>query len=338
MRRDINCSEVDIAVSHGDLAFQPVIDDFEHSERILIVTYNVSSRNNKLLDAVGNSGASATIISNIPSRFPRYFGPNAEQLKNSARRQIETYLKRLDPTRFDAEVEVYFNFENHAKIIMTENIAFVGSANFSDESGANWECGVITSNEVTLVNLESVIEEIKRDSIQYLGEPTTKLFAHYAKLQGWLELLEDKVSEEDLDELGFWLGELEDAIEMIDRKWWASRQLGGPLTSFVDLDGIERLNTLIAESDALRDYASFDPEYVDAEELPIDAYDENLDRYLEAALSDKAYQLAEHEAKAHDDIKTLRQDLTMLCSQLRTVLAAVSKSKSAIDNTQSEGS
>lgn len=40
-------------------------------------------------------------------------------------------------------MSAFFDFSNHAKIIMTDNVAYIGSANYSDESKANYESGVL---------------------------------------------------------------------------------------------------------------------------------------------------------------------------------------------------
>lgn len=42
------------------------------------------------------------------------------------------------------KAEVYFCFSNHAKIIMTDNIAYVGTSNFSEESVENFESSFIS--------------------------------------------------------------------------------------------------------------------------------------------------------------------------------------------------
>lgn len=51
------------------------------------------------------------------------------------------YKSKLFPLKIADKAEVYFCFSNHAKIIMTDNIAYVGSSNFSEESADNFELG-----------------------------------------------------------------------------------------------------------------------------------------------------------------------------------------------------
>lgn len=48
------------------------------------------------------------------------------------------------PQKIADKAEVYFCFSNHAKIIMTDNIAYVGTSNFSEESVENFESSFIS--------------------------------------------------------------------------------------------------------------------------------------------------------------------------------------------------
>lgn len=83
------------------------------------------------------------IVSNIPGRWEKYFG---EWYKNKARKNISLYKSRLSPEKIAEKAEVYFCFSNHAKIVMTNNIAYIGSSNFSEESADNFESGFISKD------------------------------------------------------------------------------------------------------------------------------------------------------------------------------------------------
>lgn len=323
----------ELVIAKDELAYQCVVDDFPNAERIAIATYNVSSRGTDLLKALAATSAHVTIITNIPKRFDSYFGRNVDQTKKYAKWQISQYTERLDPTTFDAVVETYFCFDNHAKIVMTDNIAFLGSANYSEESSNNWECGVITTDPSALADLQAVVDQLKGASLQYLGKPTKDLVNPFMELRACLETIEEKATEECLDNVAFWLHELEQAIAVVDRTWWAEFEPGGPLTSRIDLGLIEKLSDLISESDALREYARFDPERIYVDDLPSDAYGDKLQTYLEQAGDDNSLRLEEFEEKARGDIRTLRHDLSALCSQLEDTWNSITESHSSIDNT-----
>lgn len=64
-----------------------------------------------------------------------------------------------------------FNFFNHAKIIGTENIVYIGSANFSNESKQNIETGVIIEDSAFIARLyDEFFEYIKGNSTPYFDD------------------------------------------------------------------------------------------------------------------------------------------------------------------------
>jgi hypothetical protein len=333
---EINCASSTIVVSKGDSTFQQVVDDFPNAERITVVTFNVSPSDRSLLDALSRASGKVCIICNIPKRFERYFGRNVEKTKAAAKEQIAKFMAQLDPTRYGTVVETYFSFRNHAKIVMTDNIAFVGSANFSSESQNNWECGVITDDTTAISQLEKAVEQIKADSVRYLGHSTDQLFAPFATLQSCLDSAHNTLTEDCLDLIASSLDDVERAIAKVDMPWAFAFESGGPLTSRIDMDQIERLQQLVSDSDRLREYAQFDPESVDVDDLPSDAYEEKLEAYLESAVDQNASRLEELEEAAKDDLNTLRSGLALLCRQLEAILNDIARGRSAIDNTEAE--
>lgn len=190
---EIDCVSSTIVLSKGIAAFQKVVDDFPNAERITVVTFNVSATDRKLLNALSQAGTKACIICNIPKRFERYFG---DTVRFSAKSQIVRYMRQLDPTRFQTALETFFAFHNHSKIVMTENVAYIGSANFSSESQQNWECGIITEDKNAIAQLEAAVEQIKADSIRYLGASTDLLTATFVELHSFLNSIWSKFTED----------------------------------------------------------------------------------------------------------------------------------------------
>lgn len=66
-------------------------------------------------------------------------------------------------TYHSAGFSAFFNLHNHAKIIVTENIVYIGSANFSNESAKSIETGVIIEDR-------DFFAEIVKDSLSYYDE------------------------------------------------------------------------------------------------------------------------------------------------------------------------
>lgn len=131
----------------GGFNYQEVLDDFKRAKKVRIITYNISGTGNTdpLLEQIKKLGedVDVQIITNIPSRFETYYSSAAgEAMRSRAKHNIEVYLKKLNPESFPTAFSISFNFFNHAKIIGTENIVYIGSANFSNESKQNIETGV----------------------------------------------------------------------------------------------------------------------------------------------------------------------------------------------------
>ncbi|WP_228483147.1 phospholipase D-like domain-containing protein, partial [Pseudomonas aeruginosa] len=105
--------------------------------------------------------------------------------KEEALKQMEQYCSRLDPGNFSCHLSTFFNQKNHAKIIMTENIAYIGSQNFSDESRNNFESGIIIRDSDVIMQIrEQMVKEILDASIPF---SSSYYYLHQEELLYWLE-------------------------------------------------------------------------------------------------------------------------------------------------------
>lgn len=158
----------------GELNYKRVLEAFPSANIIRILTYNISGnyRNDRLLSALSNTNADVQIITNIPSRMNDYHNSVAGQtMRSTARRNIQTYIAKLNPEKFPLGFTSFFNFHNHAKIIGTENIVYIGSANFSNESAKSIETGVIIEDRDFIRKLYSdFFDGIAKDSLSYYDE------------------------------------------------------------------------------------------------------------------------------------------------------------------------
>lgn len=152
--------------SNNEFGFQEVIEDLPNAKSVYIVTFNVSKRENNLLNAIRDlNDIPVTVVTNIPGRFEQYTTPTA--LRN-AFRNISNYLDRLDAENYNCDLKTYFNFKNHSKIIMTDNVCYIGSGNFSDESFNNYESGIIIRDAETIKKVKSqFIDKLIEDSILF---------------------------------------------------------------------------------------------------------------------------------------------------------------------------
>lgn len=153
----------------NEYTYQRVLDDFKNTDFIGIMTFNISPKtDSRLLSALKDAcvnGANAVIITNIPKRFPSYFKP---KYTVAAKEMIDLYKRQLDPHDYGMRLSPYFTFHNHAKVVMTDNIIYWGSSNFSDESSGNLECGTISTDSEIIKHLkESLFPDVQSKSVPY---------------------------------------------------------------------------------------------------------------------------------------------------------------------------
>lgn len=201
INRIVAHGDYELVQSKDECCYQDVLDDFQNASEICIMTFNISTRNDeliRLLDDV-NEDTEIHLITNIPSRFDKYLGRNnGEYARSRARNNINYYLAELDPGTRENNFNVFFNFDNHSKIIMTENIAFVGSANYSSESSNNYESGFITRDSEVIDQIrDTFIQTVEEDSIRYYGTELTKLqvifMSFYSELEAKVKEIEDSL-------------------------------------------------------------------------------------------------------------------------------------------------
>ena len=166
----------EVVLGRESMNYQIVLDDFPKANQVRILTYNISKNQykNELINALKSikEDADVKIVSNIPSRMPTYFStPAGDSMRRSYRNNFTAYLERLNPENFQSNPEVSFNFANHAKIIGTENILYIGSANYSDESSDNIESGTIITDKVAINRIyEEFFPVIIEESTPYFED------------------------------------------------------------------------------------------------------------------------------------------------------------------------
>lgn len=170
MKKEFSMSDAKFVYSKNELGYAEVLDDFITAEEIIIVTYNISEKQTQLINALKSAAENTeiSIFTNIPSRWDKYFGGFESQYRLNARKKINVYLAKLNPEGIGEKVNVFFNFENHGKIVMTNNLVYIGSSNYSEESGNNIEFGVISRDTGLIKHLkDEIVNELKETSVDY---------------------------------------------------------------------------------------------------------------------------------------------------------------------------
>lgn len=273
--------------NRGELNYKEVLEHFPNASIIRIITYNISrnQRQDKLFEALRDTDAEIQLITNVPSRMEEYFDNEAgRSMRKTARRNIQIYIAKLNPENFSGNFLPYFNVHNHAKIIGTEDIVYIGSANFSNESADNIETGILIEDRDFISKLYSeFFDKVASESLSYLDDNFNAfhlfLLSLYAKFEHHYNILLRDVYTDyqrtrlvaadtifiDTDELGNIyrdLEELEDvssaAEDCYDEE---NEQFNSELEDLKDefesLD-IEGLKETVSEDGALYNLATFD--------------------------------------------------------------------------------
>ncbi|MEG0691862.1 MAG: phospholipase D-like domain-containing protein [Oscillospiraceae bacterium] len=310
-------------VTHeGDINYKEVLDDFQQAKIIRIITYNIS-KNQKfdaLLDALKDTEANIRLITNIPSRMDIYHKSKAgNYMRSNARKNIEIYISKLDPNNFTTNFFPYFNIKNHAKVIGTENIVYIGSANYSNESANNIEAGILIKDKEFIKRLYAdFFDKVQEDSLSYFDESFSafrlfilslraKFCYHHKKLlenvytdyERTKMVVADSIfiDSSDLAAMFRDLDELESICRAAEETYDEENEdyndsLEQLIKCFSQLS-IEWLKAVISEDGSLYKLTEFNGEKkaneILQEEYSAVAYDENLDMYVEMAMNESTY-------------------------------------------------
>lgn len=352
MRYKISINNGEVVVGKDYFNYREVIKDFPNAKKVRILTYNISKKDykNELLDALKNLSpdVDVKIVSNIPSRMPIYYNSLAgENMRKNSKKNIIAYLERLNPENFTPNTEVRFNFDNHAKIIATENIMYIGSANYSDESKDNIESGTIIRDKQVIQKIfNETFPEIMNESTPYY-EDDFNIFRLFAtsmenKFEKWLKWFDKELiweSEDgikrvqeyfkfdsgdlenmhaDIDELrGFeilientYSETDEEYNELIDRIVQAMKKISVEWLLDFTITDSEFFNYLIYDKDKrIDELIQNDP----------DAYDENLDTCIERAMDVAQDEYIDMRTSIEEDIVFLRDQVELIVEFLKRV-------------------
>lgn len=305
----------------GELNYAEVLADFSHARIIRILTYNISKnqRHDALLNALKGTTADVQLITNVPSRQNRYY-PSAAglRMRSAARDNINIYISKLNPERISENFNPFFNVRNHAKIIGTENIVYIGSANYSNESANNIETGVLIEDKEFIQQLYSeFFDKVKSESLPYYDEVFTafELFAvslrakftqhhrkmlselytdyertHYVVADAVLIDINDLYSlYHDLDELDSFCDAANDTYDECNDEYNDALEI---LKGHINVLNIDWMKEVISEGGSLYNLVDFNEGQealrILENEYSSEAYDEHLYYYAEKAVNSAA--------------------------------------------------
>lgn len=177
MRHEIKINDdVKLVMTKDEFGYSEVLETLEDAKFVRIVTYNISKESNTLINKLEEfpENKDVIIVTNIPGRFEHYTSSYA---RARSKKTIDNYIERLNPDKYGADIKTFFNFGNHSKIIMTDKMAYIGSANFSDASNHNNECGALIKDRRIIDEINSVFVQMQMDqSVPYYSSKYMKVF------------------------------------------------------------------------------------------------------------------------------------------------------------------
>lgn len=155
-------------------SFKNIIDDFDKTSVVRISSYNISEKKHDYLIKELyklSENVKLKIVVGIPGHY------NLER----ASKKAFSYLNILHKSNFKAHVEVSINVKNHAKIISTENICYIGSQNFSYGSTNNYEAGILITDKKVISEVFKEFDEIFESGVKY-SLPNSNILVSYTQL------------------------------------------------------------------------------------------------------------------------------------------------------------
>ena len=372
MKKVFPASNARFVYSKNELGYQEVLDRFEAANEITIITFNISEKQNSLINALKKVGEKCIInvITNIPNRWKTYYG---DSFRDRARQKINLYMSKLKPEDIGINSSVFFDFSNHGKIIMTDTIVYVGSANYSEESANNTEFGFISEDKefIDFIRME-VLPDVQASAIPYYEYDYTALLLEANVALSAVFNIKNELYEEvyqlhdDVDDVWHYYVEneatltlfiLEKVTEIVDAACKVASDIYDAIDvitqgdedetisandSYEELLGISSRVEEISGFDTLIELAEFDTNnFVNEqlqEEYAMEAYEENLQSCIDSASEEAMCKVLDLTQAAKEDVDDLLAELQKFCDKYAAFIEnlrirKIKKISSSIDNT-----
>ncbi len=372
MKKEFITTDAKFVYSKNELGYQEVLDRFEESTEITIITYNISERQNALINALKRTGehCAINVITNIPSRWEIYYG---DSFREKAKQKINLYMTKLNPEKLGIKPAIFFDFSNHGKIIMTDSIAYVGSANYSEESAKSTEFGFITEDKDFLEFIRTeLLPDLQSAAIPYYEYDYTSLLLEANVALSAIFNIKNELHEEvyrlhdDADGEWYYYEEhaatltvftLDKIIDIIREACKVASDVYDAIDVITrsDEDEMTALNDLYEEVldissrieeirgfDSLIELSEFDSnEYINEalqQDYSMEAYEDNLQNCIDSASGEAQGIVWELTHNARDDVDDLINELQKFCDKYAEYIEHLRKRKikrvnAAIDNT-----
>lgn len=372
MKKEFITTDSKFVYSKNELGYQEVLDDFKNASEITVITYNISEKNLALVSALRKAGERCTvnIITNIPNRWEVYYG---DTFRDKAKQKINLYLSKLRPDSLGINSTVFFDFSNHGKIIMTDHIVYVGSANYSEESAQNTEFGFISRDKNFIDYITSeVLPDVQATAIPYYEYDYTALLLEANVALSAIYNIKNELYEEvyrlhdDIDgewyyyvehEASLTVGTLDKVVHIVSEACKIASDIYDAIDTitkgdecatteangkYEELLGLFSRIEEVRGFDTLIELSQFDSgEYVNQqlqEEYAMEAYEDNLETCIGLASDEAMNIIGDLTQAAKEDIDELIDDVQKFCEAYSSIIEnlrtrEIKKVSSEIDNT-----
>ncbi len=181
--------------SKKEYIYQDVLDDFKNAKNIYISTYGLGISLKFINELEKAKNAKIILIDNIP---------NLGHTESEKLKTIDEELEKFDIEKYK-NIELYFNQNNHTKIIATDNILYFGSQNFTVGSKYNYEVGIIIKDKVSIGKVIEKFNIIKNNSVKWYDGEYVQAYEYLneniEQLERILNEIETTISNVDLDKI-----------------------------------------------------------------------------------------------------------------------------------------
>ncbi len=223
---------VDLLLTEDLHGYEDVLRDAEENGgELFLVAYAITLKGDRMLKLLQTGVPNVQrieFITGIPSFHRRDWSP---KWSVPAKKEIEAYFAVLDPSQLHESVSVAIVTNSHAKIAVSDRVAYVGSANFSDASAQKKEAGVVVrspalAQEIRRSFKATFADDIYRynpsalslvSALQALSEARPALASVEAKLREYTD--EDTgelgVGPQHVDDIQSWAARTADALASV---------------------------------------------------------------------------------------------------------------------------
>lgn len=143
--------------SSEDYLYQEVLDDFKNAKNIYIATFGLGWKMDLIEKIAECEDSEITLIADLST-----YNKNAKEKIKLINDVFDKFSAKCSKN-----INLFFNKDNHVKIVGTDNIMYFGSQNYTVASKSNYEMGIIIKDKDGIAQVLEKFNIIKSASIRW---------------------------------------------------------------------------------------------------------------------------------------------------------------------------